>query len=169
VTFAQQYDVPVKVARPFNNYGPGLKITDGRVISDFARRVLAGQDIVMYSDGSPTRTFCYSSDAVTGYYQVLFRGRPGEAYNIGVGRPEISMAELADLTAQTARELFGYHGTVVRQASSERDYLVDNPNRRCPVIEKARSEVGYVPRVLVGEGLRRSLLWYRENAHAAEA
>ena len=52
--------LPVTIARPFNNYGPGLKITDGRVLPDFARDVLAGRDIVMLSDGSPTRTFCYA-------------------------------------------------------------------------------------------------------------
>ena len=59
VNFARQHGVPVTMARPFNNYGPGLKITDRRVIPDFARDVLAGRDIVMLSDGSPTRTFCY--------------------------------------------------------------------------------------------------------------
>jgi len=67
VTFAHHHGLPVRIARPFNNYGPGLKITDGRVIPDFARDVLAGRDIVMLSDGSPTRTFCYASDAIAGY------------------------------------------------------------------------------------------------------
>ncbi len=116
VTFARQHGVPVKMARPFNNYGPGLKITDGRVLPDFARDVLNGRDIVMYSDGSPKRTFCYSADAITGYY-----------------------------------------------------YLVDNPNRRCPVIEKARSHLGYDPSILVDEGLRRSLIWYHYHREAEEA
>ena len=92
VIFAQHEGLPVKIARPFNNYGPGLKITDGRVIPDFARDVLAGRDIVMLSDGSPKRTFCYATDAITGYYKVLVRGRPGEPYNVGIDRPEISMA-----------------------------------------------------------------------------
>ena len=92
VTFAQHEGLPVRIARPFNNYGPGLKITDGRVLPDFARDVLAGRDIVMFSDGSPTRTFCYATDAITGYYKVLVRGRDGESYNVGIDRPEISMA-----------------------------------------------------------------------------
>ena len=95
VNFARQHGVPIKVARPFNNYGPGLKITDGRVIPDFARDILAGRDIVMLSDGSAQRTFCYVADAVAGYYKILVKGRPGEAYNVGVETPEISMAELA--------------------------------------------------------------------------
>lgn len=169
VTFARQYGVPVKVARPFNNYGPGLKITDGRVLPDFAKEVLSGNDIVMFSDGSPTRTFCYSSDAITGYYKVLVEGRPGEAYNIGIETPEISMAQLADMVAGTARQLFGYTGKVVRGSSSEVDYLVDNPNRRCPTIEKARRELGYNPSVSIEEGLRRALTWYHYNREAEAA
>jgi nucleoside-diphosphate-sugar epimerase len=169
VNFAQQRSVPVKMARPFNNYGPGLKITDGRVIPDFARNVLDGRDIVMLSDGSPKRTFCYVADAVVGYYKILVKGRPGEAYNIGVETPEISMAELAEKLVAYAREFFGYAGRVVRQQSADAQYLVDNPNRRCPVITKARTELGFAPRVSVDEGLRRSLLWYAGNREASEA
>jgi UDP-glucuronate decarboxylase len=169
VTFARQYGVPVKMARPFNNYGPGLKITDGRVLPDFAKEVLAGRDIVMFSDGSPTRTFCYSSDAITGYYKVLVKGRPGEAYNIGIETPEISIAQLADVVTATARQLFGYTGKVVRGASAEADYLVDNPNRRCPTIEKARRELGFNPSVSIDDGLRRALTWYHYNREAEDA
>ncbi len=169
VNFARQYGLPIKVARPFNNYGPGLKITDGRVISDFARNILGGEDIVMFSDGSARRTFCYVADAVAGYYKILVKGRSGEAYNVGVETPEVSMAELAERVAALGRELFGYTGKVVRQQSADKDYLVDNPNRRCPVITKARTELGYDPQVTIDEGLRRSLIWYSGNREASEA
>ena len=169
VTFAQHEGLPVKIARPFNNYGPGLKITDGRVIPDFARDVLAGRDIVMFSDGSPTRTFCYATDAITGYYKVLVRGRLGEPYNVGIDRPEISMARLAETVIATARELFDYRGKVVLGKAAEADYLVDNPNRRCPVIDKAREHLGYAPKVLVDEGVYRSLVWYHHNPAADAA
>jgi nucleoside-diphosphate-sugar epimerase len=169
VVFAQQYGVPTRMARPFNNYGPGLKITDKRVIPDFAREVIAGQDIVMWSDGKPTRTFCYSADAITGYYKVLVNGRNGEPYNIGIERPEISMAELAQKVIDTAGALFDYRGRLVRRPNPETDYLVDNPNRRCPDIGKARRELGYDPRILIDEGLRRSLIWYHHNREAEEA
>jgi UDP-glucuronate decarboxylase len=117
----------------------------------------------MHSDGSPTRTFCYSADAVAGYYRVLVKGRAGEAYNIGVETPEVSMKELAERLADTARGLTGYQGRVVTEASPEADYLVDNPQRRCPIIAKARTELGYAPQVDLNEGLRRSLLWYLEQ------
>jgi UDP-glucuronate decarboxylase len=169
VNFARQHGIPIKVARPFNNYGPGLKITDGRVIPDFARDVLEGRDIVMLSDGSAKRTFCYSADAVLGYYKVLVNGRPGEAYNIGVEAPEISVMELAGRVIALGRELFEYKGRLVRKESVDKDYLVDNPTRRCPIILKARVELGYDPQVTIEEGLRRSLIWYSDNRKAAEA
>lgn len=169
VNFARQYGLPIKVARPFNNYGPGLKITDRRVIPDFARDIFLNKDIVMLSDGSPTRTFCYVADAVTGYYKILVNGKAGEAYNVGVEKPEISMAKLAGLLVETAKDLFGYTGRVVLGQSESDDYLVDNPNRRCPIIQKARTDIGYNPGISLEEGLKRSLIWYSGNLEAEDA
>ncbi len=167
--YARSHGIAVTMARPFNNYGPGLKISDGRVIPDFASDVLAGRDIVMLSDGRPTRTFCYASDAITGYYKTLVRGRPGEAYNIGIDTPEISMAQLAQSVADTATDLFGYRGRVVLGKSAESDYLVDNPNRRCPVIDKARRELDYQPHIDIDQGIYRSMVWYHHNRTAEAA
>jgi UDP-glucuronate decarboxylase len=169
VNFARQYGIPVKCARPFNNYGPGLKISDRRLLPDFARDVFSGRDIVMLSDGSPTRTFCYSADSIAGYYKVLVEGDRGEAYNIGIDRPEISVAEVAKKVVAIARELFGYQGKVVLGAAQEQDYLVDNPARRCPNIDKARRRLGYNPTVFVDEGLRRSMIWYGYHRTAEDA
>jgi nucleoside-diphosphate-sugar epimerase len=157
------------MARPFNNYGPGLKISDRRVIPDFARDVINERDIVMLSDGAPMRTFCYVADSVVGYYKVLVRGRAGEPYNIGIDQPEISMAQLAEKIAETARELLGYGGRVILGQASEDDYLVDNPMRRCPDLTKSRKELGYEPSILVDEGLRRSVSWYHYHREAEDA
>lgn len=169
VIYAQQYGIPTRQARPFNNYGPGLKITDKRVIPDFAREIFAGRDLVMFSDGTPTRTFCYSADAITGYYKVLVKGGNGEPYNVGTETPEISMKELADRLIATAGELFGYKGKLIHQPAPEAVYLVDNPNRRCPNIAKSRSQLGYEPGIGIEEGLRRTLMWYHHNQEAEEA
>lgn len=169
VNFARVHGVPVRIVRPFNNYGPGLGIQDRRVIPDFARDILEGRDVVLLSDGSPTRTFCYVSDAIVGYYRALVRGRPGESYNIGVEEPEVSMVELAERMADAASDLFGYRGSVQRQSSSDPEYLTDNPVRRCPDISKARSEIGYDPRVPLDDGLTRSLKWYAGNILEGEA
>ena len=155
------------MARPFNNYGPGLKITDRRVIPDFARDVLAGRDIVMLSDGSPRRTFCYVADAVAGYYKALVRGRPGEPYNIGVDGPEISMVELAETIAGLGRAL-RLHGRGGPAASAEADYLVDNPNRRCPTSPR-RGPSSATIRRWRWRGLRRTLVWYSTTAAGRSA
>jgi len=169
VVFAQQHGIPTKIARPFNNYGPGLKIADKRVIPDFVRDVLAGRDIVMYSDGKPTRTFCYAADAITGYYKVLVRGGAGEPYNIGIERPEISMSDLANKVVANARSMYGYAGQLVNRPNPEAVYLVDNPNRRCPDIAKARRELGYHPSIEIDEGLWRAMVWYHHNREAEDA
>lgn len=168
VNFVRQHGLPLTMARPFNNYGPGMKITDGRVIADLCRDALAGRDLILLSDGSPTRTFCYVSDAVTGYYLILLRGRPGEPYNIGVEAPEVSMGELASRIVRLGTEIFSYQGRVARGESGEHDYLVDNPFRRRPDIAKARGELGYRPEVDLDEGLRRTLTWYRGNPGGEE-
>ena len=169
VNFVQQYDLPIKIVRPFNNYGPGLKITDRRVIADLFRDVLKGRDITLFSDGSPTRTFCYVADAIIGYYKILIGGRRGEAYNIGVEEPEISVRELSERIVSLARRQLVYSGKVEYKVSIDKDYLVNNPNRRCPVITKARSELGYHPGVPLDKGLKRSLIWYTDHWDAEEA
>lgn len=163
VNYARMYDLPIKMARPFNNYGPGMRITDGRVIADFARNILENRDIVMFSNGTPSRTFCYVADAIVGYLGILVGGRKAEAYNIGVEKPEITMRELADKMTALAKKHFSYTGTVVIKQSRDANYLIDNPQRRCPKIDKAKSELGYNPQISLDEGLYRTLHWYREN------
>ncbi|MFK4492316.1 NAD-dependent epimerase/dehydratase family protein [Bradyrhizobium sp. USDA 336] len=169
VNFARQCDLPITMARPFNNYGPGLKISDRRVLPDFARDVFAGRDIVMLSDGSATRTFCYITDAIVGYYKILANGRKGEPYNIGTDRPEVPIVQLAESIVKLAAKNWDYTGRVVKQISADKDYLVDNPNCRCPVIDKARRELGYEPTVSLENGLERALIWYSANQCAGDA
>ncbi|MGH9896755.1 MAG: NAD-dependent epimerase/dehydratase family protein, partial [bacterium] len=163
VNFARVHDLPITIVRPFNNYGPGMKINDGRVIADFCRSVLEARDIDMFSDGSPTRTFCYVADAVIGYYRALLLGEPGESYNIGTDSPEISMRGLAETVVAAGQGLFGYEGRVQLTPNPEADYLTDNPNRRCPDLTKAKSELGYSPAISLEEGISRTLQWYAGN------
>ena len=163
VNFAKQYGLPIKIARPFNNYGPGLKISDRRALPDFARNIFNNENIVLLSDGSPTRTFCYVADAIIGYFKILIRGKDGESYNIGLDKPEISIYELAERTINISRKIFDYKGKLVMKISDDKEYLTDNPNRRCPIIDKARKELDYNPTICLDEGLKRSLLWYSDN------
>ena len=168
VNFARQFGLPIKIVRPFNNYGPGLKITDGRALPDFCRNVLTNQNIILLSDGSPTRTFCYVADAIIGYLKALTRGADGEPYNIGTEEPEISIRRLAEMVIDLSRVLFNYEGELVFSRSEDEHYLTDNPNRRCPVIAKARRDLGYDPKIPIEDGLKRSLVWYTENMDGAD-
>ena len=169
VNFAQQFNLPVKIARPFNNYGPGLKISDRRVIPDLARDIFAGNDIVLLSDGTPTRTFCYVADAVIGYIKILVKGRPAKPYNIGTDSPEVSIRQLADMVVTLSARTFGYRGRIVHKVSEDKNYLTDNPTRRCPSIARAKLELGYAPQVALEDGLMRTFIWYSANLEASDA
>ena len=163
INFAQQYQLPIKIARPFNNYGPGLKIDDKRVIPDIARNIFENKNVILYSNGSPTRTFCYVADAIVGYYKILINGNSGEAYNIGIEKPEVSIKELANKIVSISKELFSYSGKLEFKNNEDINYLKDNPNRRCPSITKAKNEIDFSPEIGLEEGLRRSLIWYKDN------
>jgi len=160
--YAKEYNLPITLARPFNNYGPGMKLGDKRVPADFAKAVINNEDIVILSDGKPTRTFCYISDAITGYLKVLLYGK-FDAFNIGIAKPEISILELARIYEAKAKKLFNYTGEVKYQKSDEKNYLTDNPNRRCPVITKAQTLLNYNPAIYVEEGVERFLKYILEE------
>ncbi len=162
-TYTSFHNLPIKIARPFNNYGPGLKLTDGRVIPDFAKDILNDNNIVMYSNGSPTRTFCYVADSIVGYLKILIRGKVGEAYNIGVAQPEISISELAKLIIRIAKAKLNYNGKIIIKKSKDKHYLTDNPNRRCPKIDKAVKELDFKPEITLSDGLTRLLMWYKNS------
>ncbi len=163
VNYSRIHNLSLKIVRPFNNYGPGLKITDGRVIPDFANSILHNKNIILLSQGSPTRTFCYITDAIVGYVKTLIKGRAAESYNIGVENPEISMIDLAKKMRKIALEHFNYSGKIIIKKSQDKNYLTDSPNRRCPQITKARKDLKYNPKISLDKGLMRSLLWYKEN------
>lgn len=154
--FAKTYDMPITIARPFNNYGPGMRLGDSRLPADLAKCVLDRRDITILSDGSPTRTFCYVSDAVTGYLLCLLYGKY-DYFNIGTDKEEIMVRELAEIYRAAGAEIFGYAGKVSYEKSTDQEYLTDNPKRRCPDIRKAREKLGHDPNIYIEEGVRRHL------------
>lgn len=160
--FARERGLPLTIARPFNNYGPGMRLGDRRLPADLAACVMENRDIVLHSDGSPTRTFCYVSDAVAGYLLCLTHGR-FDVFNIGIERPEISVRDVAALYRDAGRALTGYSGEIRFEPSRDAEYLADNPNRRCPDISRARRELGYAPTVSVEEGVRRYLTFLAQE------
>lgn len=160
--FAKKYQMPIGVARPFNNYGPGMRVGDKRVPADFALAVMQNRDIEILSNGTPTRTFCYIADSVCGYFKILLHGEY-DYFNIGIETPEISIAQLAEIYAKAGRDIFGYSGQVRYAVSEDKEYLTNNPQRRCPNIAKARRLLDYNPTISVEEGVSRFLQYLKES------
>lgn len=154
--FAEKHRLPIGVARPFNNYGPGMNVNDKRVPADFAKAVIEGRNIEIFSDGTPTRTFCYVADAVAGYLKVLLHGQ-FDYFNIGIDRPEVSIHELGGIYVAAAHRILGYSGKLCLAPPPDAAYLTHNPNRRCPDIQKARQVLGFEPEITVHEGVERFL------------
>lgn len=160
--FSTQYNVPIKIIRPFNNYGPGMALGDERLPADFAKAVFENKDIVLFSDGTPTRTFCYISDAIVGYLKGLVYNK-FDYFNIGIDNPEISIIDLAHIYFEKGKEIYNYSGNVKYDKSPDIDYLTHSPSRRCPNIDKAKNLLNYNPTIKVNEGVARYLEFVKLN------
>ncbi len=149
------FGVKGTIVRPFNVYGPGMQKLDYRVLPNFAAKILAGEPVSVYGTGKQTRTFCYVTDAIVGFLNVLVNGQSGEPYNIGNPKPEISMLELVQTVARLMPEL----NVEYRLIEHPDTYPADEPQRRCPDLTKARLQVGYEPTVGLDDGLQRFFRW----------
>ena len=145
MAYHRKHGVRTTIARIFNTYGPRMKLDDGRVVPAFIGQALRGEDLTIFGDGSQTRSFCYVSDMVDGLYRLLFSD---ERYPVNLGNPhEMTIREFAE----AIRELTGAKSKVVFQPLPE-----DDPRQRRPDISKARTLLGWEPKVSLEEGLRRT-------------
>jgi|TARA_B110000003_G_C16615628_1_gene521180 UDP-glucuronate decarboxylase len=154
--YGKEYKMPLTVVRPFNNYGPGMRLGDKRLPADFANSVVNNKNIKILSNGSPTRTFCYVADAISGYLLCLLHGKYDQ-FNIGTEEPEISVKDVAQIYVDSAKDIFDFDLEVDFETSNDQAYLTDNPNRRCPDLSKAKSILGYKPSIGIEDGVRRYL------------
>lgn len=150
--------IPVKVVRPFNLYGPYMGINDNRVLSNWMRSYLNNEDITVYGDGKQTRTFCYASDGIAMCLGVMLSGNDGEVYNIGNPTPELSMHELAN----TFCEILGYSGRV-KSIQYPDFYPSDEPLRRCPNIDKVVRHTNIQPKTDLKTGLISMLGYFKRE------
>ena len=160
--YAEKFHIPISIVRPFNNYGPGMRLNDKRVPADFAKAVVENKKLVMYSDGKPTRTFCYVTDAIVGYLKALLY-EPFDYFNIGIDKPEISVKELAEIYKEAGSVIYNFDQSIEFRESAEPSYLTHNPSRRCPDISKARKLLNYAPSISVVEGVHRFLSFLKER------
>ena len=149
-----KYGTPTTIIRPFNVYGPGMGEADYRVLPNFASRIKGGQPLNVYGSGVQTRTFCYITDALVGFLLAVIKGVPGESYNIGNPRPEISMIQLVEALSKAIDREVPYN--LIEYPDS---YPADEPMRRSPDIRKARLQLEFEPTVDLNDGLKRFMDW----------
>jgi UDP-glucuronate decarboxylase len=156
--FYHAHGVHTVTVRPFNVYGPGLRERDYRVLPSFASRIKGGKSLEVFGTGNQKRTFCYVTDAIVGFMLAILKGVPGEAYNIGNPNPEISMVELAERVKVLLGDKVSY-----RVVDYPDGYPSNEPQRRCPNIQKAQLQLDFDPIVDIDEGLRRFFEWTERN------
>lgn len=152
--YHRQFDIPIKVVRIFNTYGPYMNPEDGRVISNFINQAIRDDDITIYGDGNQSRSFCYVDDLIEGFIRMM--ETPSEVTGpVNLGNPiEFDMTELASkiiaLTDSKSR--------VVYCPLPE-----DDPRKRKPDINRAKAILGWEPKVTLEEGLRLTIAYYRNR------
>ncbi len=147
--------VNIRVVRIFNTYGPRMHPFDGRVVSNFIRQALAGEDITVYGDGSQTRSFCYADDLIDGIIRMMDSPDPpkGFAGPVNLGNPdEFTILELARLVIDK---------TGSRSRIVHRPLPADDPKQRRPDISLAAERLGWKPRTPLKEGLDRTIAWFK--------
>ena len=152
--FAKENKINVNIVRPFNNYGPGMSLTDGRLVADAMKSMVNYENVDVYSDGKPTRSFCYITDAIVGY--ILALNRKGfNVYNIGNDQKEISVHDYLEVCSRVLKQKTGHKMQINFKKSDDPEFLINNPNRRFPDLTKARNDLGYKPIVSIEEGVGR--------------
>lgn len=151
--YHRQHDLPIKVARIFNTYGPRMHPADGRVVSNFITQALQGESITLYGDGSQTRSFCYVDDLVEGLI-ALMESDIGITGPINLGNPvEFTIRQLAEKVI----ELVGSTSQLAVLPLPQ-----DDPRQRQPDIGKAERLLGWRPKVQLDEGLTRTVAYFQE-------
>lgn len=149
--YHRQHGVDIKVMRIFNTYGPRMHPNDGRVVSNFIVQALKGENITIYGDGKQTRSFCYVEDNIDGMYRLM-NSRDGFTGPVNIGNPgEFTMLELAQQIIE------------MTNSKSELVYMPlpqDDPLQRKPIIDLAKKELGWEPKVHLKEGLQKTIAYF---------
>ncbi len=149
----RQHKLRIKVARIFNTYGPRMHPNDGRVVSNFIVQALRGEDITIYGDGSQTRSFCYVDDLIEGFVRLMATGDDVTG-PVNLGNPnEFTMLELA----QQVIALTGSKSKIAHKPLPQ-----DDPRQRQPDIAKAKTHLGWAPKIELKEGLTRTIAYFEK-------
>ena len=151
VAYRRYHKVETQIVRIFNTYGPRMQLNDGRVVPNFMKQALRGEDLTVYGDGKQTRSFCYVSDEIDGFIRMA---KSSEAGPVNIGNPhEFTILECA----QRVLAVTGSKSRITFEPLPQ-----DDPKQRCPDISKARRLLGWEPKVQLEEGLKLSLEYFRQ-------
>jgi dTDP-glucose 4,6-dehydratase len=157
MAYHQMHKIDTRIVRIFNTYGPRMSLDDGRVVPNMVQQALRGQPLSIFGDGAQTRSFCYVDDLVDGIYRLLLSD---EHLPVNIGNPtETSILEFARIINQ----LTGNSADVNYQPDKR---FGSDPQRRCPNITRARTLLGWEPKVDLLEGLKRTLTYFKQKLAA---
>lgn len=153
MAYHQEHDIPTRIVRIFNTYGPRMRLNDGRVVPAFISQALANKPVTLFGDGSQTRSFCYVSDLIEGIYRLMMLDGADAHMPTNIGNPH-------ELTVkQFAEEII--------KATGSRSKLVckplpqDDPKQRRPDITRARKLLGWEPKVALADGLKDTIAYFK--------
>jgi dTDP-glucose 4,6-dehydratase len=150
MAYHRYYDVDTRIVRIFNTYGPRMQLNDGRVVPNFMKQALRGEDLTVYGDGSQTRSFCYVSDEIDGFMRL---SKSSEHLPVNIGNPtEFTILECAHQVLKVT----GSKSKIRYEPLPQ-----DDPKQRRPDITKARTLLGWEPQIDLATGLRMSLEYFR--------
>jgi len=153
MAYHRYHKVDTRIVRIFNTYGPRMQLNDGRVIPNFMKQALRGEDLTVYGDGSQTRSFCFVSDEIEGFLRLA---KSTEHMPVNIGNPvEFTILECA----RRVLALTGSNSKIKYEALPQ-----DDPKQRCPDITRARTLLGWEPKIDLETGLRLSLDYFRQAA-----
>jgi len=154
MVYLRKYGLDARIVRIFNTYGPRMRKDDGRVVSNFINQSLSGTPLTIYGDGTQTRSFCFVSDLVDGLTKAMFTDHTkGVVFNLG-NPEEYKVNELAEkIKTLTASSSPIEHGELPE----------DDPTQRKPDITKAKTILGWEPKVSVDEGLGKTIAYYKQT------
>ncbi|MGA2346139.1 MAG: UDP-glucuronic acid decarboxylase family protein [Candidatus Sulfotelmatobacter sp.] len=150
MAYHRYHQVDTRIVRIFNTYGPRMQINDGRVIPNFMKQALCGEELTVYGNGLQTRSFCYVSDEIDGFLRLA---KSDEYLPVNIGNPhEFTMLECAQMVLKVT----GSKSQIRHEPLPQ-----DDPKQRCPDITKARKLLGWEPKIDLETGLRKSLEYFK--------
>ena len=158
MAYHRYHGINTRIIRIFNTYGPRMRLDDGRVVPNFIQQALRGEPLTVYGEGDQTRSFCFVSDLVEGIYRLLLSE---EHDPVNVGNPaEISILQFAE----TINRIVGNNAGIVHKPALR---LGDDPQRRRPDITRAMEILDWEPVIILEEGLRKTIPYFREKMGSA--